>query len=69
VGFSESKRGGPKNDDGTVAEDNYKALIAFFAKFPNLKKNEFYLTGESYAGIYIPYLAHLIIQKNRLPNT
>lgn len=52
-----------------MAEDNYKALLAFFAKFPNLKKNEFYITGESYAGIYIPYLANYIIKANRLPST
>jgi cathepsin A (carboxypeptidase C) len=57
VGFSSSKVG-LKHDDGTVALDNYKALLAFFNKFPNLKKNELYLTGESYAGIYIPYLAN-----------
>lgn len=44
VGFSVDKRG-LKNDDGTVAEDNYLALLAFFAKFPNLKKNDLYLTG------------------------
>ncbi len=57
VGFSSSKVG-LKHDDGTVALDNYKALLAFFNKFPNLKKNELYLTGESYAGIYVPYLAN-----------
>jgi carboxypeptidase C (cathepsin A) len=65
VGFSESKRG-PKADDGTTTEDNYKALLAFFVKFPNLKKNDFYLTGESYAGIYVPYLANKITSANRV---
>lgn len=44
VGFSSSKRD-LKHDDGTVAADNYKALVAFFNKFPNLKKNDLYLTG------------------------
>ena len=69
VGFSVSKRGSLASNDTLSAEDNYKALIAFFNKFPNLKKNDFYLTGESYAGIYIPWLANEIIKKNKLPST
>ena len=57
------------SDDGTTAEDNYKAIMEFYKKFPTLKKNDFYVTGESYAGIYIPYLAYKIIQANKLPET
>ena len=45
VGFSETKRSNLKQDDGTVAEDNYKALLAFFDKFPQMKNNDVYLTG------------------------
>lgn len=66
MGFSKGFRDN-KNNDTTVAEDNYKALAAFFLKFPNLKKNEFYITGESYAGIYVPFLAQEILRRNRLP--
>jgi carboxypeptidase C (cathepsin A) len=68
VGFSKSFTNNTY-DDGTVAEDNYRALTDFFRKFPNLKKNDFYISGESYAGIYIPYLARKILDMNRLPNT
>jgi serine carboxypeptidase-like clade 2 len=68
VGFSKGFRNN-SNTDATVAEDNYRALTDFFRKFPNLKKNEFYLSGESYAGIYVPYLAKYILEKNVLPNT
>ncbi|CAG2177427.1 unnamed protein product, partial [Oppiella nova] len=32
----------------------------FFVKYPNFKKNPFYITGESYAGIHIPLLARNI---------
>lgn len=44
-------------------------MTDFFRKFPNLKKNEFYISGESYAGIYVPYLARHILEQNKLPNT
>lgn len=40
-----------------VAEDNYKALLSFFAKFPNFTRNEFFIFGESYGGIYVPTLS------------
>jgi len=45
-----------KSDDGyarnetVVGEDLYNALLQFFQLFPELQKNEFYVTGESYAG-------------------
>lgn len=52
-----------------MATFNLKALLAFFEKFPNLKKNDFYMSGESYAGIYVPYLANEIIKYNKLPSS
>ena len=52
------------NDDIT-ANDNLNALIDFFIKFPNYKGREFYIAGESYAGIYIPMLAYNIIMYNK----
>ena len=36
-------------------------LKAFFAGFPERAANEFFLTGESYAGIYVPTLAEQIM--------
>jgi serine carboxypeptidase-like clade 2 len=67
VGFSKGFRNNTYTD-ATTTEDNYRALTDFFRKFPNLKKNEFYISGESYAGIYVPYLAKLILEQNLLPN-
>jgi cathepsin A (carboxypeptidase C) len=51
-------------DDLTSSEDNYAALLVFFEKFPEYKVNELFISGESYAGIYVPYLAWQILQHN-----
>ena len=52
------------NDD-IAAEDNLKAVLDFFSKFPSFKGRDFYISGESYAGIYIPMLAYKIIMYNK----
>lgn len=58
VGYSYTDEEKPKYNDTTSAEDNYKAIKTWFSKFPEYKTNEFFISGESYAGIYVPYLAH-----------
>jgi len=44
------------NTDESTAFDAYEFLVNFFAAFPEYKSNRFLVTGESYAGIYIPML-------------
>jgi hypothetical protein len=51
-------------DDSSSAADNLKALLGWYEKFPEFKSNDLYISGESYAGIYVPYLAHNIDQHN-----
>ena len=63
VGFS---TGNSKNhNDSEVAYENVYALDSFFLKFPELLKNRFFISGESYAGIYIPTLAKSILDYNK----
>ncbi|KAM9366867.1 lysosomal protective protein [Symphorus nematophorus] len=57
VGYSYSDDKNYATDDDQVADDNYKALQSFFAKFPNFTQNEFFIFGESYGGIYTPTLS------------
>lgn len=39
-------------NDNKTAEDNYQFLINFFESYPEFAGNDFYIAGESYAGIY-----------------
>jgi len=40
-------------------------VLQWFEKYPEFKTNDLYIAGESYAGIYVPYLAHNIDQHNK----
>jgi len=57
VGFSYSDSEYPTWTDDLVAQLNLKTLIKFYEKWPELKLNELYIAGESYAGVYVPTLA------------
>uniref|UniRef100_A0A1D5QXD6 Carboxypeptidase n=1 Tax=Macaca mulatta TaxID=9544 RepID=A0A1D5QXD6_MACMU len=62
VGFSYSDDKFYATNDTEVAQSNFEALQDFFHLFPEYKNNKLFLTGESYAGIYIPTLAVLVMQ-------
>nr|CAD7458146.1 unnamed protein product [Timema tahoe] len=61
--FTESDSGYARNETA-VGNDLYTALQQFFLLFPELQKNDFYITGESYAGKYVPALGYAIHTKN-----
>ena len=52
------------NDD-IAAKDNLNALLDFFDKFPSFKGKDFYISGESYPGIYVPTLVYQVINYNK----
>nr|CAD2173541.1 unnamed protein product [Meloidogyne enterolobii] len=66
VGYSYSTDGNLTTNDDETANYNYEALKQFFNKFPDFKGRPTIISGESYAGVYLPMLANLIIngQKN-----
>ena len=47
-----------------LSEQFYYFLLEFFKVFPSLLSKKIYLMGESYAGVYIPYIASKIMKKN-----
>jgi hypothetical protein len=61
VGFSYCDYEPCTANDTSTSVDNHNVLKAFFKGFPEYASNDFYLTGESYAGIYIPTLAEQIM--------
>ena len=65
VGYSYADDGKCVMNDNTTAQDNYEALLLFFTKkFPEYIANDFFVSGESYAGNYVPLLSYNIINGN-----
>ncbi|CAN6210960.1 unnamed protein product [Urochloa humidicola] len=67
VGFSVSKVEADYKTvhDGNTADDTYKFLVRWLERFPEYKGREFFVTGESYGGHYVPQLAAVIALMNR----
>ncbi|XP_010543556.1 PREDICTED: serine carboxypeptidase-like 49 [Tarenaya hassleriana] len=54
-----------RHDESGVSNDLYDFLQAFFAEHPEFLANDFYITGESYAGHYIPAFAARVHRGNK----
>ncbi|XP_020233548.1 serine carboxypeptidase-like [Cajanus cajan] len=54
-----------RHDEEGVSNDLYDFLQAFFSEHPQYAKNDFFITGESYAGHYIPAFATRIHRGNK----
>ncbi|CAM8970547.1 unnamed protein product [Rhodiola kirilowii] len=54
-----------RHNEKGVSNDLYDFLQEFFKEHPQYAKNDFYITGESYAGHYIPAFAARVHQGNK----
>ena len=68
VGFSYSNVSEYKNGDKRTAEESYTFLVNWLERFPQYKTQDFFITGESYTGHYVPQLTHTILSKNNNTN-
>ncbi|KAL6514587.1 hypothetical protein OROGR_020166 [Orobanche gracilis] len=67
VGFSYSNTSTDyETGDRKTAADSYTFLINWLERFPEYKTRDFYITGESYAGHYVPQLADSILRNNKI---
>jgi len=52
------------SNETQVATEMYTFIQSFMTKFPQFKNNPFFVTGESYAGHYVPAVSSYIITEN-----
>ncbi|OMO52391.1 Peptidase S10, serine carboxypeptidase [Corchorus olitorius] len=70
VGFSYSNSSSSYEavGDEITARDNLVFLQRWYNKFPHYRHRDLFITGESYAGHYIPQLAKLMVEFNKKQN-
>uniref|UniRef100_A0A1J3IGU3 Carboxypeptidase n=1 Tax=Noccaea caerulescens TaxID=107243 RepID=A0A1J3IGU3_NOCCA len=63
VGFSYSNnKSDYETGDMKTALDSHAFLLKWFQMFPEFQSNPFYISGESYAGVYVPTLATEVVK-------
>lgn len=70
VGFSYSNTSSDYDGPGdkSTAIDAYTFLVNWLERFPQYKGRDFFITGESYAGHYVPQLADTVLFNNKITN-
>ncbi|KAK7291935.1 hypothetical protein RIF29_07498 [Crotalaria pallida] len=66
VGFSYSNTSSDilNNGDKNTAKDSLVFLLKWFERFPQYKGRDVFISGESYAGHYVPQLSQAIVKYN-----
>ncbi|RLN46598.1 hypothetical protein BBI17_008051 [Phytophthora kernoviae] len=65
VGYSYGAPEDADRDEKDVQENIYAFLMGFLDKHPELENRPLFITGESYAGHYVPAAAHKIWRENK----
>jgi serine carboxypeptidase-like clade 1 len=76
VGFSYCTQLGPSGNgtscgpwnDTLTAQVNANFIVEWFGVFSNYLSNEFFITGESYAGVYVPIIARELLSRPEAKN-
>jgi carboxypeptidase C (cathepsin A) len=64
TGYSKAARGAREvTNEDDVAQDFYHFMQSFLTVFPEYQGLPVYITGESYAGMYIPWIAEKIVKR------
>ena len=53
-----------KTNDMITSEDLLVALNNWYVKYPEFQKNDLFIAGTSYSGIYVPFLSWQIYEYN-----
>lgn len=63
TGFSHAAQNARKiHNEAQVSEDFYSFMKSFLTVFADMQSADVYITGESYAGMYIPYMAQYVLK-------
>ncbi|KAJ7223041.1 carboxypeptidase C [Mycena pura] len=65
VGFSYAEDGTTVNNSPLAGKDVYAFLELFLSRFPEYAEQAFHISGESYAGTYLPNIANAIWDANK----
>ena len=58
TGFSHADPLHLNTNEEEIADNMATFMMGFLEKYPQLQGKDFYITGESYAGHYIPAISH-----------
>ena len=64
VGFSKTLPAGYAQSRDQYMTTLYSFISQFYQLFPHLQQNDFFITGESYGGKYVPAAAYRVHQEN-----